>query len=150
MSKTNTNSETELSIFEVGDITCAIDIAKIQEINKNIDITPVLLAPDYIRGMLNLRGTIVTIVDMRVRFGMQARPFNEDMRVLVVENQDEKIGLLVDRILDVVYADSRDFEAPPSNVQGVAGAYFSNIYKMEDKLAAILNTDEILEAEADR
>ena len=147
MSKTNKNNDVELSIFEVGGIICAININDIQEINKNLEITTVLQAPDYIRGMQNLRGTIVTILDMRVRFGMEARPFNEDMRILVVENQNEKIGLLVDCILDVVQADTLNFETPPSNVQGVAGSYFSDIYKMDDKLAAILNVDEILAME---
>ena len=137
-------NEVELAIFEVGNITCAIKIDQIQEINKNLEITAVPHAPNHIRGMQNLRGTIVTILDMHSRFGLEQKPFNEDMRILVVENKDEKIGLLVDRMLDVMHADTNDFEAPPSNVQGVAGTFFSNIYKMEGKLAAILNIDEIL------
>jgi purine-binding chemotaxis protein CheW len=137
-------NEVELAIFEVGDITCAAKIDMIQEINKNLEISAVPHAPDYIRGMQNLRGTIITILDMRSRFGMEQKPFNEDMRILVVENKDEKIGLLVDKMMDVIQADTSEFEAPPSNVQGIAGTFFSNIYKMEGKLAALLNIDEIL------
>ncbi len=137
-------NEVELAIFEVGDITCAIKIDKIQEINKNLEISAVPHAPDYIRGMQNLRGTIITILDLHSRFGLEQKPFNEDMRIIVVENKDEKIGLLVDKMLDVMYADTNDFESPPSNVQGIAGSFFSNIYKMEGKLAAILDIDEIL------
>jgi len=142
--KKSETSEVELAIFEVGGITCAIKIDKIQEINKNLDISAVPHAPDYIRGMQNLRGTIVTILDLHTRFGLEKKQFNEDMRILVIDNKDEKIGLLVDKMSDVVYADTNDFEAPPSNVQGIAGSFFLNIYKMEGKLAAILNIDEIL------
>jgi len=135
----------ELSVFRVGDITCAVGINNIQEINKSLDITPVQNAPSYIRGMMNLRGNIITIIDMRAKFGVEIKEnYDENMRILVVNNKDESIGLLVDKILDVVHASLKAIEPPPSNVQGVAGKYFSSIYKMDENLAAILNTDEVL------
>ena len=141
----------ELSIFEVGGLTGAVFISDIQEINKHIDVTPVHNAPDYIRGMMNLRGNIITIIDLRAKFGMEIlKEIDEDMRILVVNHEYEHIGLLVDRILDVVQADPAAIEPPPSNIQGVAGKYFSNIYKMENTLAAILNVKEILKVDQRR
>jgi len=135
----------ELSIFEVGSLTCAVDISDIQEINKHIEITPVDNAPDYIRGMMNLRGNIITVIDMRAKFEMEIKEdYDEDTRILVVKIEEESIGLLVDKMLDVVQAKRSAIETPPSNIQGIAGKYFSSIYKMEGILAAVLNIEEIL------
>lgn len=142
--KTGSDDILELSIFEVGQVTCALPIDEIQEINKHMEITRVENAPDYIRGISNLRGSIITVIDMRKKFGMESKSFNESMRMVVVKNQDEQIGLLVDKMLDVLQAKSDEIEPTPSNINGIAGTYFSGIYKMNNKLAALLNTDEIL------
>ena len=141
------NENIELSISQVGKITCAIDISRIQEINKHLIFTKVHDAPNFVRGILNLRGQIITVIDLGVKFGFKQKVLNEDMRVIVVKYDNENIGLLVDKIVDVVMADVRDMERAPSNISGVAGDYFSKIYKMEKHLAAILNIDELLKVE---
>ncbi len=142
------NEPRELSVFQIGDLYCGIDIKGIQEINRYQDITPVTNAPSYIKGIINLRGNIITIIDMRAKFGLETtlEP-HPDARILVVNDGEEQIGLLVDRMVDVVIAEPNDIEPPPSNIQGVAGTYFSNILKQKNRLVAILNTDEILMAE---
>jgi len=134
----------ELTIFEVGPITCALGIQDIQEINKHLEITRVANAPEHIRGISNLRGSIITVIDMRLKFGLTKKEFDDTTRIVVVKNQGEQIGLLVDKMLDVLQAREEDLEPTPSNISGVAGKYFSGIYKMDNKLAALLNTDEIL------
>lgn len=149
MKKTKSTSSQEFSIFEVGELTCAISIEYIQEINKQLEITGVYNAPEYVRGILNLRGQIITVIDLGAKFGFEQRPLNEDMRIIVVNYQDEKIGFLVDAIVDVVSVEPDCLEPPPSNISGIAGEYFSSIYKMEDSLAAVLNIDEILKPEKD-
>ncbi len=141
----------DLAVFRVGNITCAVEIREIQEINKNIDVTPVENAPAYIRGMMNLRGNIITIIDMHAVFSMEPlEEIGKDARILVVQSEDEHIGLLVDKMLDVIQASREEIEPPPSNIQGVTGRYFSSIYKMEDSLAGILNLGEILKSEDKR
>ncbi len=137
----------ELSIFEVGTLTCALDIEDIQEINKHLEITHVPNARFYIRGIMNMRGTIITVVDMRALLGFPAEEKSEDMRLIVVNYQNERIGLLVDRIVDVVQISPAELEAPPSNLEGIAGTYFTQIYKMDDRLAALLNVRELLKTD---
>ena len=145
MSEEKTAAEIqELTIFEVGPITCALGIREIQEINKHLEMTRVANAPDYIRGISNLRGTIITVIDMRIKFGLEAKEFDENTRIVVVKNQDEMLGLLVDRMLDVLNVSANELEPTPSNINGVAGRYFSGIYKMKNSLAALLNVSEIL------
>lgn len=142
--KVKNNELQELSIFEVGPITCAIGIQDIQEINKHLEITQVTNAPDYIRGISNLRGSIITVIDMRIKFGLEHTEIGDSTRIVVVKNQGEQIGLLVDKMLDVLFVDESDLEPTPSNVNGIAGKFFSGIYKMQNKLAALLNINEIL------
>jgi len=139
--------EVELSIFEVGSLTCALNIADIQEINKHLEITRVPNACRSIRGILNMRGTIITVVDMREMLGFEYSENAEDMRLIVVKFQHESIGLLVDRIVDVVQVKPEELEPPPSNLEGIAGSYFTSIYKMDNRLAALLNIKELLEVD---
>ena len=135
---------TELAVFQVGPITGALDIGDIQEINKHLDITAVFNAPPCVRGVLNLRGRIITVIDLREKLGLPTRELDATMRIIVVADGEEHIGLLVDRILDVTPVDPARLEAPPSHIRGVSGAYFASIYKMNDGLAAILDIAAVL------
>jgi purine-binding chemotaxis protein CheW len=116
----------EWIVLEVGNIRCGIAITQIQEINKQIDMTPVHHAPAYIRGVINLRGQIVTVVDLRVKFGLPPLDLDEERCIVVVRWSGESIGLLADRIQDIVVTDAADILDPPANIRGVTGAFFFN------------------------
>jgi len=137
----------EWIVLEVGNIRCGIAITQIQEINKQIDMTPVHHAPAYIRGVINLRGQIVTVVDLRVKFGLPPLDLDEERCIVVVRWSGESIGLLADRIQDIVAADAADILAPPANIRGVTGAFFSGIYPMEQGLVAFLHLPELLKCD---
>jgi len=134
----------KLALFESGNLLCGLDIAHVQEINKNIAVTVVHRAPDYVRGVINLRGEIVTVVDLRRKFGFEPLADEADMQIVIVRQGEENIGLLVDAVADVVLADERDVEPSPSNMAGVTGRFFRGIYKLEHSLVAILDIDELL------
>ncbi len=134
----------DLVLFQVDDMTCGLDTSLIQEINKQTEITVVHRAPDYVRGVMNLRGEIATIIDLRKKFNLESIDINKEMKVVVVRQGSENIGLLVDSVTDVVMADSRDIAPPPSNVSGVPGIFFEGIYTMKEDLVAVLNVDELL------
>jgi len=148
MLKTAEKASVELTLFNVGDILCGVNISHVREINKHLDITNVPGAPEYVRGVLNLRGQIVTIIDLRKKFGMKSLAINDKMGIVVISSESEDIGLLVDEIKDVVIADSKNMEPPPSNIGKVTGMFFSSIFKMEKELVAVLNIEELLKSEA--
>ena len=137
----------ELTVFDIGNINCAVDISHVQEINRHIEITKVYRAPTYVRGVMSLRGQIVTIIDMRNKFGLPSMDINEEMRIIIVKSHDQSIGLLIDRVDDVIVAETQEIAAPPPNVSGVCGSYFTGVYRTETSLVAILNIDEILKFE---
>lgn len=145
-SATSLNNQ-ELAVFRVGDMLCGIDISTVQEINKHLEMTTVYHAPRYVRGVLNLRGQIVTVIDLRNKFGLPSAEIHEEMRVVIVRSGGENIGFLVDGVDDVVIADPRELEPPPSNLGGISGDYFTSIYKTEDGLVALLDIEEILRKE---
>jgi purine-binding chemotaxis protein CheW len=137
----------ELSTFLVGNALCGMDILKIQEINKLIDMTTVPQAPSYVLGILNLRGQIITSIDLSKKLGLGETNMSEDPRNIIVNSKGEHIGLLVKKISDVVQADTSKFEPPPSNMGGIQGEFFTGVYKTKDKLIGILDVDKVLKLE---
>lgn len=137
----------ELSTFLVGGALCGMDILKIQEINKLIDMTTVPQAPSYVLGILNLRGQIITSIDLSQKLGLGVTDLSSDPRNIIVNSNGEHIGLLVKRISDVVQANTDKFEPPPSNMGGIQGEFFTGVYKTEDKLIGILDVEKVLSLE---
>jgi len=142
--KETTTQSFEFSTFYVGGALCGINILNIQEINKNCDITQVPQAADYVKGILNLRGRIVTIIDLGAKLGLETVTENKDNRNIIVNSEDEHIGLLVDAISDVVSAGQDEIEPSPSNIGGVKGKFFQGVIKTEKDLIGILDIDEVL------
>ncbi|AGF79542.1 chemotaxis signal transduction protein [Desulfocapsa sulfexigens DSM 10523] len=134
----------ELATFLVGDALCGMDILKIQEINKLIDMTTVPQAPNYVLGILNLRGQIITSIDLSKKLGLGVTNLSDDPRNIIVNSKGEHIGLLVKKISDVVQADTDKFEPPPANMGGIQGDYFTGVYKTVDKLIGILDVEKVL------
>jgi purine-binding chemotaxis protein CheW len=139
-----TSSDLEFSTFYVGGALCGINILNIQEINKHFEITKVPQASDYIEGILNLRGRIVTIIDLGKKLGLAPVNQDKDNRNIIVNSEDEHIGLLVDSIADVVLTRKEDIEPAPSNIGGVKGKFFQGVLKTENQLIGILDIDEVL------
>lgn len=134
----------ELATFLVGDALCGMDILKIQEINKLIDMTSVPQAPTYVLGILNLRGQIITSIDLSQKLGLGATDLSLDPRNIIVNSNGEHIGLLVKKISDVVQANKDKFEPPPSNMGGIQGEFFTGVYKTKEKLIGILDIEKVL------
>lgn len=134
----------ELATFYVGKAVCGIDILNIQEINKNFEMTSVPQSADYVVGVLNLRGRIVTVLDLGKKLGLSQIEKHRNNRNIIVRSQEEYIGLLVDSISDVVSAEKDNIEQPPSNIGGVKGKFFHGVLKTKNTLIGILDIEEVL------
>ena len=139
-----TSTDIEFSTFYVGGAICGINILNIQEINKHFEITQVPQSSDYVKGILNLRGRIVTIIDLGKKLGLAPVSASKDNRNIIVNSEDEHIGLLVDAISDVVITQKEDIEPAPANIGGVKGKFFQGVLKTKDKLIGLLDIDEVL------
>jgi len=151
MTDTNTTNRSkkivELATFYIGDALCGMDILNVQEINKLMQMTKVPQAPDYVLGILNLRGQIVTILDLGKKLGLGETDISQDPRNIIVNSAGGHVGLLVRRISDVVSVDMDRRERAPANMSGIQGEFFTGVYKTNDNLIGILDVDKVLSIE---
>ena len=137
----------ELATFYVGDALCGMDILKVQEINKLLEMTKVPQAPEYVMGIINLRGQIVTVIDLGKKLGLAETDLSENSRNIIVNSKSEHVGLMVSSISDVVEAEWEKLEKPPANIGGVQGVFFKGVYKTKDSLIGVLDADRVLAEE---
>lgn len=141
---TTSNDLIELVTFSIGDSLYGIDINKILGINKIKEITPVAQAPKFVNGLYNLRGQIISIIDMGIKLGLPTTPNETMSKAIIVNHNNELIGLQVDKINDVVTISRREIEKPPVNIDGIHGEYFEGVVKTPNALIGILNIDAVL------
>ena len=134
----------DLATFYVGNGICGMNILNVQEINKLMQMTKVPQAPDYVLGILNLRGQIVTIIDLGKKLGLGETDITKDPRNIIVNSSGGHVGLLVRQISDVVAADMSKLEQAPANMSGIQGEYFTGVYKTTKHLIGILDVERVL------
>jgi len=126
--------------FFLKDLIFGVEVLKIQEVIRYQEMTPVPLAPAMVNGLINLRGQIVTAIDLRNRLAMPPLPEGELPMNVVIRTEDGAVSLLVDEIGDVVEIDSAGFEPPPETLRGIARELVDGVYKLKSGLLLILNT----------
>ncbi len=137
----------ELATFYVGNALCGMDILKIQEINKVMQMTKVPQAPSYVLGILNLRGQIVTIIDLGKKLGLGESDTSNAPRNIIVNSSGGHVGLLVESISDVITADMNKTEPAPANMNGIQGEFFTGVCKTDKLLIGILDIEKVLSLE---
>ncbi len=130
--------------FQLGDELYGVDILRVQEIKGYTTVTKIPNTPDYIKGVLNLRGTIVPIVELRTTFGMPTIDYTMFTVIVVVVVRDRIMGLVVDSVSDVLNISKKDIQAPPEFGAKVDVSVLSGIGKSGDKLVALLDIDRLL------
>jgi purine-binding chemotaxis protein CheW len=130
--------------FQLGDELYGVDILRIQEIKGYTTVTKIPNTPPHIKGVLNLRGTIVPIVELRTKFGMPTIDYTMFTVIVVVVVQDRIMGLVVDSVSDVLNIDKKDIQPPPQFGAKVDVSALTGIGKSGDKLVALLNIDRLL------
>jgi len=133
----------ELVVFRIGPLLCGVDIDVVQEVNKQLDVTPVYQAPAVVRGLVNLRGQIITILDLRRFFGEAADAVGPKARSVVVRRGDEAIGLLVEDVDDILSAPREDILPMPPHLRGPWAELFEGVYRMSDRLVAVLDVERL-------
>ena len=139
--------DTEIIVFRVGDITIGLPITDVREIFKSPPITPVHTAYSYVNGVINLRGSIVTIIDLGKRMKLPIKQNVKAAHIVLVEIGEELIGLLVDGIEDSVFASSENFFPVPATVKGADSNFFHALFRREEDLVAMLNLEKTLNIE---
>ena len=130
----------QFATFYVDGLFFGLEVLQVQEVIRYQEMTRVPIAPFMIEGLINLRGQIITAIDLRRRFEMPARPANELPMNVVVRTDDGAVSLLVDEIGDVIEIQDDTFEALPETLTGVARELIQGVYKLNGRLLLILDT----------
>jgi purine-binding chemotaxis protein CheW len=139
----------EYATFFVDGLFFGIDVLQVQEVLRYQEMTRVPLAPAVIEGLINLRGQIVTAVDMRRRLKLRSRADDQTpMNTVVRSKEGAAVSLLVDEIGDVVAVDSETFEPVPDNVDPAARDLLQGVYKLKDRLLLVLDTEKTIDITA--
>lgn len=133
-----------LSTFHVGDFYCGIHTKEVIELTKDLEVTPVPLAPASILGLLNLRGQIVTAIDMRVRLSCERKEISSDSIGIFYKHSGSFFSFIVDRVNEIIELDEKDFEPPPSNLTGPALNFVAGVYKMPGRLLLVLDPQKLI------
>jgi len=134
----------QLVSFNIGEEEFGVDILKVQEINRMLEVTRVPNAPEYVDGVINLRGKVIPIIDLRRRFGMDRKEHDKNTRIVVVELCGKVVGFVVDAVSEVLRIPKSVTEPPPPIVAGINASYITAVGKLEDRLLILLDLDEVL------
>ncbi len=140
----------QLVSFVVENEEFGVDILRVQEIIRPIEITRVPNAPSFVEGVINLRGRIIPVVDLRKRFGFEPRDRDQDTRIVVVELRDKVIGFMTDAVKEVIRINQDVIEPPPDLAVGIDAHYIRSVAKLEDRLLILLDLDAVISKEEAR
>jgi purine-binding chemotaxis protein CheW len=132
----------QYSTFFLGNLFFGVEVLRVQEVLRFQELTPVPRAHSVIEGLINLRGQIVTAIDLRRRLGLPSRPEGQRPMNVVIRSEEGAVSLQVDRIGDVLEVDEDSFEPPPDTLKGPASELIRGAYKLQDRLLLILDTDK--------
>jgi purine-binding chemotaxis protein CheW len=151
MATLDDNIKTQLSgktlqavTFALGSEEYGVDIAQVQEINRMVTITHVPRAPKFMEGVINLRGQLIPIIDLRTRFGMQRSERTKNTRIVVTEIGNKRIGMVVDSVSEVLRIPVEQIEDAPDLVAGVDTEYIRGVGKMGDRLIIMLDLGRVI------
>jgi len=134
----------QLVSFLLEDVEYGIDILSVHEIMRMPEITRLPNTPSFIKGVINLRGNVIPVVDVRDRFGFPLAEITELTRIIVIETNDKLVGLLVDNVYQVVRLPDSNIDPPADLIEGVSEEFIKGIGRLKNRLIIILNLDNML------
>lgn len=137
----------QLVTFNIDEEEFGVDILLVQEIIRTMEITRVPRAPFFIEGVINLRGKVIPILDLRKRFGMETREHDKHTRIIVIEMNAIIVGFIVDSVSEVLRIPASTVEPPPPVVAGLESEYIRGVGKLADRLLILLDLDRLLARE---
>jgi purine-binding chemotaxis protein CheW len=147
---TTSGDERQLVVFQLGAELYGCEISRVHEIIRLQSVTKVPRAPAFVEGVINLRGKVIPVVDLRRRFGLPTADHTRASRIVVVEIGDQVVGIVVDGVSEVLRVNSAIVEPPSPVVTGIDSEYLHGIAKLADRLVILLDLDRILAREERR
>jgi len=133
--------------YQLEDETYGINVMQVQEVLRITEIAPVPGAPDYVIGIINLRGNVVTVIDTRRRFGLTSKESDDQTRIIIVEVNGNVIGMLVDSVAEVVYLHQSEIDTAPNVSSDDSSRFIQGVCSREENLLILVDVDKFLTEE---
>ncbi|MDE1314842.1 chemotaxis protein CheW [Vibrio aestuarianus] len=130
--------------FQLEEETYGINVMQVREVLRYTEIAPVPGAPDYVLGIINLRGNVVTVIDTRSRFGLMQGEITDNTRIIVIESERQVIGILVDSVAEVVYLRSSEIDTTPSVGTDESAKFIQGVSNRDGKLLILVDLNKLL------
>ncbi len=143
MDTAQTTQELQLVIFCLANEEYGLPITKVQEINRLVPITKLPQTPSFMEGVINLRGRIIPVIDLRKRFQLDVSEYTDDTRIIIVEVNNQTVGIIVDSVNEVVRLSESSIEPPPPSFV-LDAQYIDGVGKIDNRLLIMLNIDKVL------
>jgi purine-binding chemotaxis protein CheW len=140
----NVNDELKLIIFKLGREEYGMDILRVQEIKRMMSITRVPSTPPFIKGVINLRGSVLPVIDLRTRLGLLETELGDAARIIVIIANETTVGFIVDEVVEVTTISTQNVEVAHALSTGLSTEYISGIAKADNRLFIMLNPDSIV------
>lgn len=138
---------TQWVTFSLAEEVYGINVMCVQEVLKMTEIAPVPGSPEYVIGIINLRGNVVTVLDTRMRFGLPPKEHDDSTRIVIVEVSGQVVGMLVDSVAEVVELDSGDIEVAPAVGNEESSKYIQGVHSRADGLIILVDLNKLLSDE---
>jgi len=139
--------QVQLVTFRVGGEEFGLDVFQVHEILRYSEPTPMPKAPAFVEGVLDVRGALVPVVDLRKRFELHEVTYGDETRIILVDFQGERLGLVVDEVSEVLRVPETSVSAPPQYVRGLAAEFIRGIVRLENRLVVLLDLERILSSQ---
>lgn len=130
--------------FKLGEETYGINVMQVQEVLRYSEIAPVPGAPDYVLGIINLRGNVVTVIDTRSRFGLDTNEVTDNSRIVIIESEQQVVGILVDSVAEVVYLKSSEIDSAPNVGTEESAKFIQGVCNRDGLLLILVDLNKLL------
>jgi len=145
--KESSNYEGQFLTFALNREEYGIEILRTREIIGVMDITTVPQTPDFMKGVINLRGKVIPVIDLRLKFSMQEEEYTQETCIIVVEANNSQVGIIVDSVSEVLNIKNGEIENTPSFGQGIDTDFIMGLGKVKEKIIILLDIEQILSSE---
>lgn len=133
--------------YRLGEETYGINVMQVQEVLRYTEIAPVPGAPDYVLGIINLRGNVVTVIDTRARFGLPSSETTDNTRIVIIESDEQVVGILVDSVAEVVYLRSSEIDSAPNVGTEESAKFIQGVSNRDGELLILVDLNKLLSDE---
>lgn len=137
--------EIKAVVFRLGSEIYGVDVRQVQTIERMLPLTRVPRTPAFVKGVINLRGNVLPVIDLRERFGLEPAEYTEETRIITVKVEQIEVGLIADKANDIIDLNEQQIETPPEVVGGIQAKYLRGVAKLDDgRLLVMLNLEQVL------